>query len=75
MIGDIDNTMMGPDTDNPCEDYVKWGTYMYNNDCPNDILTEYKKFKEWDKLCRQLKQHVSDSSGIYKKITKPKIDM
>ena len=31
----------------------------------------YKKFKEWDKLCKQLEEHVSDPSGYYEKITKP----
>ena len=69
MFGDIDNTMvLGKD----CEDYHKWGTYMYVPDCPNDHLEEYKRFKEWDKLCHQLEQHVSDPSGIYKNIIKPK---
>ena len=57
MFGDIDNTMvLGKD----CEDYHKWGTYMYVPDCPNDHLEEYKKFKEWDKLCHQLEQHVTN---------------
>ena len=35
-------------------------------------MQEYKKFKKWDKLCYQLEQHVSDKSGIYEKMIKPK---
>jgi hypothetical protein len=45
---------------------------MYVHDCPNTYLEEYKKFKEWDRLCYQLEQHVSDPSGYYELITKPK---
>ena len=44
---------------------------MYVPDCPNEYLEEYKRFKEWDKICHQLEQHVSDPSGYYEKITKP----
>ena len=69
MFRDIDRTMkLGKD----CEDYHKWGTYMYVHDCPNTYLEEYKKFKEWDRLCYQLEQHVLDPSGYYELITKPK---
>lgn len=73
MFNDIDNTMMGPDTDKQCQDYVKWGTNMKVKNCPNDIFEEYKKFKTWDKLCYQLEQHVSDKSGIYEKYIKSKL--
>ena len=51
MTRDIDNTMKGPDTDRPCEDYVRC---LYSD----DIIEEYKKFKEWDRLCDQLEKHV-----------------
>ena len=69
MFRDIDRTMkLGKD----CEDYHKWGTYIYVQNCPNEHLEEYKKFKEWDKLCYQLEQHVSDKSGIYEKLIKSK---
>ena len=57
MDGDIDKTMvLGKD----CEDYHKWGTYMYVPNCHNEYLEEYKKFKEWDKLCYQLEQHIQN---------------
>lgn len=49
MNKDIDNTMETPET---CEDYV----YSSKNDY--FIKEEYKKFKEWDKLCKQLEYHV-----------------
>ena len=68
MNRDIDNTMqLGKN----CEDYRKWGTYMYVPNCPNEHLEEYKRFKEWDKLCYQLEQHVSDPSDVYEKYIKP----
>ncbi len=61
MFGDIDNTMQTPET---CEDY----DYRHHETYPesdNIYIKEYKKFKEWDRLCKQLKDHVSDPSGIY----------
>ena len=63
---DIDNTMETPDT---CEDYeyTHHETYPESN---NPYIKEYKKFKEWDKLCRQLENHVLDASGIYKEFIK-----
>lgn len=61
---DIDNTMETPDT---CEDYED----RYSKDISNMYMDEYKKWKKWDILCNQLKQHVSDKSGYYKIITKP----
>lgn len=68
MNKDIDNTMQTPET---CEDYE----YAHHEKYPeydNPYIKEYKKFKEWDKLCWQLEQHVSDKSGIYEKLIKPK---
>lgn len=65
---DIDKTMETPET---CEDYH----YKHHEKYPeseNEYIQEYKKFKEWDKLCYQLEQHVSDSSGVYKNYIKPK---
>ena len=32
---------------------------------------QQRKWKEWDILCNQLKEHISDKSGYYEKITKP----
>ena len=66
---DIDKTMV---LGKNCKDYHKWGTYMYVSNCPNEFLEEYKKFKEWDKLCWQLEQHVNDPSGVYENIIKPR---
>ena len=40
MFGDIDNTMV---LGKNCEDYHKWGTYMYVSNCPNEHLEEYKR--------------------------------
>ena len=67
MFGDIDKTMvLGKD----CEDYKKWGTYMYTDLMPNDFIPEYKKFKAWERLCKQLEDHVSDPSGVYEKLVR-----
>lgn len=64
MFGDIDKTMvLGKD----CEDYKKWGTYMYTDLMSNDFISEYKKFKAWERLCKQLEDHVSDPSGVYER--------
>jgi hypothetical protein len=62
MFRDIDKTMV---LAKDCEDYKKYGTGMRNPDYPNVHLEEYKRFKEWDKLCYQLEEHVSDKSGLY----------
>lgn len=62
MNEDIDNTMQ---TDETCEEYE------YSNKHP-EYEEEYKKFKEWQKLCKQLEDHISDNSGFYNKLTKPK---
>lgn len=61
---DIDNTMETPDT---CGDYDE----RYSKEISDMYMDEYKKWKEWDILCNQLKEHVSDKSGYYEKITKP----
>jgi len=53
---DIDKTMETPET---CEDYH----YKHHEKYPeseNEYMQEYKKFKEWDKLCYQLEQHVTN---------------
>ena len=68
MTEDIEKTMETPDT---CEDYE----YTHHEKYPesdNPYIKEYKKFKEWDKLCRQLENHVLDASRYYEKYTKPK---
>lgn len=61
---DIDNTMETPDT---CGDYDE----RYSKKISDMYMDEYKKWKEWDILCNQLKEHISDKSGYYEKITKP----
>lgn len=58
---DIDNTMETPDT---CPKYIY---DIYNKQC---YIEEYKKFKEWERLCQQLHDHVTDKSGIYKRLSK-----
>ena len=67
MNSDIDKTMETPET---CKDYE----YTHHEKYPesdNPYIKEYEKFKEWDKLCKQLEEHVSDPSGYYERITKP----
>lgn len=62
---DIDNTMQTSET---CKDYEY--THMTHDkytEFTNGYIKEYKKFKEWDRLCKQLEDHVSDKSGLYKK--------
>ena len=51
MNEDIDNTM---ETTETCEDYDK---ITYNPKL-NQYIDQYKKFKEFDKLCKQLYNHV-----------------
>ena len=56
MNRDIDKTMETPET---CEDYE----YCHHEKYPeseNDYIRQYKKFKEWDRLCWQLEEHVND---------------
>lgn len=68
MNEDIDNTMETPET---CEEYE----YRHHDTYPeseNIYIKEYKKFKEWKNLCKQLENHINDNSGIYIKLTKPK---
>lgn len=56
MNKDIDNTMETPDT---CEDYED--RYIPKIEgYQNMYVEEYKKWKEWDKLCYQLNQHVNN---------------
>lgn len=58
---DIDKTMETPET---CEDY----SYRHHERYPeseNEYIEEYKKFKIWDRLYKQLEDHVSDTSGFY----------
>ena len=53
---DIDKTMQTPET---CEDY----SYRHHERYPesqNEFKREYRKFKEWDRLCYQLEQHVTN---------------
>ena len=66
MNSDIDKTMKTPETR---EDY-KYAHHEKYHESDNQYIKEYKKFKEWDKLCKQLEDHVSDPSGIYKKFMK-----
>ena len=47
MNEDIDNTMETPET---CKDY--------SFDDNKEYIEEYKKFKEWDRLYKQLEAHV-----------------
>ena len=53
---DIDKTMETPET---CEDYHYKNHEKYP-ESENEYMQEYKKFKEWDKLCYQLEQHVTN---------------
>ena len=56
MDSDIDKSMKTPET---CKDY----SYRHHERYPeseNEFIKEYKKFKEWDKLCYQLEQHVNN---------------
>jgi len=62
MTCDIDNTMQTPET---CKKY-KYAHHEKYPKSDNLYIKEYKKFKEWDKLCKQLEDHVSDKSGLYK---------
>ena len=50
MNEDIDNTMQTPET---CEDYL-----TLNNDWSDWIIEEYKKYKELQKLCKNLENFV-----------------
>lgn len=63
MFSDIDKTMETPET---CKDY-KYTHHERYPESDNPYIKEYKKFKEFDKLCKQLEDHVSDKSGLYKK--------
>ena len=64
MNEDIDNTM---ETCETCVDY----SYIHHEKYPeiqNPYKKEYKKFKEWDRLCKQLEAHVSDSYNVHKNL-------
>lgn len=50
MNEDIDNTMKTLET---CEEY-EYDPYNY------EYIEEYKNFKKWDKLCKQLENHVKE---------------
>jgi len=51
---DIDKTMKTPDN---CKLY-RYRHHQTYPESDNEFIKEYKKFKEWDKLCQQLENHV-----------------
>lgn len=53
MNQDIDNTMLLKEE---CKDYNK---VVYNQNTDNEYIKEYKKWKEWDRLCKQYENNLS----------------